>query len=295
MKTQLFKGSGVAIVTPMMDDGSVNYDELDRLIEFQIKNSTDAIVICGTTGEASTLNDSEHMDVIGRCVKTVNGRVPVVAGTGANDTRHAIELSKGAQQCGADGLLQVTPYYNKTSQRGLIRHFTAVADSTDLPVILYNVPSRTGMTIAVDTYVELAKHPKICATKEASSDISHITNVVAACGDNLALYSGNDDQVVPLMSLGGYGVISVLANIVPQEMHDLCSLYFEGKTKESLDIQLKYMRLNNAMFCDVNPIPVKAALNMMGYAAGPCRGPLADLGDAEKARVQAELKAVGLI
>lgn len=295
MKKQLFTGSGVAIVTPMNADGTVNYEVLGQLIEFQISSNTDAIIICGTTGEASTLNDEEHLDVIEYCTKTVNKRVPVIAGTGSNDTRHAIALSKGASIRGADGLLQVTPYYNKTSQNGLVQHFTAIADAVGLPMILYNVPSRTGMSIAPATYCELAKHPLILATKEASGDISHIANVAAQCGDGLAIYSGNDDQILPILSLGGIGVISVLANVVPQDVHDICHLFFAGRVNESIALQLRHLPLNNALFSDVNPIPVKEAVNLMGYAAGQCRLPLGTLAPDKKAALKTEMKKAGVI
>lgn len=295
MKKQLFSGSGVAIVTPMFEDGTVNYEELGRLIEFQIENSSDAIIICGTTGEASALNDEEHLDVIEYCVKTVNKRVPVIAGTGSNDTRHAIAISKEASVRGADGLLQVTPYYNKTNQSGLIKHFTAITDAVGLPVILYNVPGRTGMTIAPATYKELAKHPLIVATKEASGDISHIAKVAQVCGDDLAIYSGNDDQILPILSLGGIGVISVLANVVPQDIHDICHLYFAGRMSESLALQLQYLPLNDAMFAEVNPIPVKEAVNIMGYNAGICRMPLGELNAANKENLRTEMAKLGLV
>lgn len=294
MKKQLFTGSGVAIVTPMFEDGSVNYDVFRDLIEFQIAAGTDAIIVCGTTGEASTLDDKEHLDVIEYCVTTVNKRVPVVAGTGSNDTRHAINLSKEASIRGADGLLQVTPYYNKTNKDGLVRHFTAIADAVGLPMILYNVPSRTGMSISVDCYLELAKHPLIVATKEASGDIAHIANVAAACGSDLALYSGNDDQILPILSLGGIGVISVLANVVPQDVHDICHLYFAGRVDESRALQLQYIPLNNALFCDVNPIPVKQAVNEMGYDAGPCRLPLGALAKGKIEALRAEMEKQGI-
>ncbi len=294
MKKQIFTGSGVAIATPMREDGSVNFEVFTQLIEFQIENGTDAIVVCGTTGEASAMNDAEHLDVIEHCVTTVNKRVPVIAGTGSNDTRHAIELSKGASIRGADALLQVTPYYNKTSQSGLVRHFTAIADAVGLPIILYNVPARTGMTIKPETYKELAKHPLILATKEASEDISHIANVAQQCGDDLAIYSGCDDQILPILALGGLGVISVLANVVPQDVRDICHLFFAGRLRDSLALQLQYLPLNNALFSDVNPIPVKAALNMMGYAAGPCRLPLGSLDEAKAAVLRQELERFGL-
>lgn len=294
-KKQLFSGSGVAIVTPMNADGSVDYDTFTKLIEFQIAGSSDAIIVCGTTGEASALNDKEHLDVIEHCVKTVNKRVPVIAGTGSNDTQHGINLSREASIRGADGLLQVTPYYNKTNQSGLIRHFTSIVDAVGLPTILYNVPSRTGMTIALDTYKKLAEHPLIIATKEASGDISHIANIAATCGDELAIYSGNDDQILPILSLGGIGVISVLANVIPQEVHDICRLYLTGRIQESLELQLQYLPLNNALFSDVNPIPVKEAVNMLGYNAGLCRLPLGELSDAGKKALRLEMEKQGLL
>ena len=295
MKKQLFSGSGVAIVTPMQPDGSVNYEAFEKHIEFVLAGGSDAVIVCGTTGEASSLTDTEHLDVIEFCVKTVNKRVPVIAGTGSNDTQHGIELSKEASIRGADGLLQVTPYYNKTNQSGLIRHFTSIVDAVGLPTILYNVPGRTGMTIQPATYKELAQHPLIVATKEASGDIAHIANVAAACGDSLALYSGNDDQIVPILSLGGIGVISVLANVVPQEVHDICRLYLAGRMQESLELQLQYLPLNNALFCDVNPIPVKAAVGLMGFAAGKCRLPLGELDENKLALLKKEMENAGLL
>ncbi|MDL2218803.1 4-hydroxy-tetrahydrodipicolinate synthase [Ruminococcaceae bacterium OttesenSCG-928-O06] len=295
MKKQLFTGSGVAIVTPMHPDGAVNYDALTRMLEFQLQNSTDAIIVTGTTGEASTLDDEEHLDVIEHCVTTVNKRVPVIAGTGSNDTRHGLALSREASIRGADGLLHVTPYYNKTSQSGLVRHFLTIADAVGLPMIVYNVPSRTGMTIAVDTYKELAAHPLILATKEASGDISHIANVAAACGDELGIYSGNDDQILPILSLGGIGVISVLANVVPQDIHDICHMYFMGRVQDSKALQLQLLPLNNALFSEVNPIPVKEALNMMGYDAGPCRLPLGPMAEDKKQHLNTILKRFSLL
>ena len=293
-KNQVFVGSGVAIVTPMGADGSVNYEAFTQLIEYQIAKGSDAIVVCGTTGEASAMDDKEHLDVIEHCVKTVNKRVPVVAGTGSNDTRHAIALSKEASVRGADALLQVTPYYNKTNQTGLVRHFTAIADAVGLPIILYNVPSRTGMSIAVDTYRALAQHPLIVATKEATGDIGFIANVACACGDDLAIYSGNDDQVVPILSLGGIGVISVVANVLPCEMSEMCHLYFAGRVQESRDLQLQILPLNNALFSEVNPIPVKEAANIMGFAAGECRLPLGTLSEANRDRLKQEMEKFGL-
>lgn len=295
MKQTVFRGSGVAIVTPMRADGSVNYPVLAALLERQIAGGTDAVIICGTTGEASALNDAEHLDVIEFACKTVNGRLPVIAGTGSNDTRHAVALSSEAKRRGADALLQVTPYYNKTSQAGLIRHFTTVADAVGLPVILYNVPSRTGMTIQPETYAELAKHPLIVATKEASGNFSAIAKTAALCGDALAIYSGNDDQILPILALGGVGVISVLANVAPRETHDICRLYSEGRQAESLALQLRLLALTEALFCDVNPIPVKEAMTLLGYDAGPCRMPLAPLGEANRARLRQALQDAGFL
>lgn len=295
MKKTVFTGAGVAIVTPMFEDGSVNYDVLGQLIEYQIENGTDAIISCGTTGESATLDNQEHCDVLSYTIKKVNGRVPVVAGTGSNDTRYAVELSRHAQKAGADALLMVTPYYNKTSQTGLINHYHYVADRVDVPIILYNVPSRTGCNIQPTTYVELAKHPNIVATKEASGDISSIAKTISLCGDDLAVYSGNDDQVIPILSLGGKGVISVFSNIYPQKMHQICAEFFNGNTEKSRDMMLHYLDLMNGLFCDVNPIPVKEAMNMMGYQCGPCRMPLAPMSESAKVSLAALLKKHGLI
>ena len=295
MKKTVFTGAGVAIVTPMFEDGSVNYDVLGQLIEYQIENGTDAIISCGTTGESATLDNQEHCDVLSYTIKKVNGRVPVVAGTGSNDTRYAVELSRHAQEAGADALLMVTPYYNKTSQTGLINHYHYVADRVDVPIILYNVPSRTGCNIQPTTYVELAKHPNIVATKEASGDISSIAKTISLCGDDLAVYSGNDDQVIPILSLGGKGVISVFSNIYPQKMHQICAEYDKATTEKSRDMMLHYLDLMNGLFCDVNPIPVKEAMNMMGYQCGPCRMPLAPMSESAKVSLAALLKKHGLI
>ena len=295
MKTPIFTGSGLAMITPMNADGSVNYAEIDRIIEDQIAGHTDAIIACGTTGEASTLEDSEHLEVIGYVVKRVNGRIPVIAGTGSNNTAHAVMMSKEAADLGADGLLVVTPYYNKTSQSGLIACYTAVADAVDLPIIMYNVPSRTGVNIAPETAKALSAHPNINAIKEASGNISQIAKVAALCGDELNIYSGNDDQIVPLLSLGGKGVISVLAHVAPQQTHDICQLWFDGKTAESAALQLKMLELCNILFCDVNPIPVKAAMNMLGYAAGECRLPLVPTSEANLAKIRAALEKYGIL
>lgn len=294
-KTEIFTGAGCAIATPMFADGKINYDELARLIDFQIDNKTDAIIICGTTGESSTMTDDEHAKCISFAVEKVNHRVPVVAGAGSNDTAYAVWLSKEAAQAGADALLQVTPYYNKASQLGLVRHFNAIADATELPVILYDVPSRTGVTIKPTTYAELSKHPNIVAAKEANGDLSSVALTRSLCGDALSIYSGNDDQIVPILSLGGKGVISVLSNVCPRETHDICELYFEGKVKESADLQIKYIELISALFSDVNPIPVKQALNFMGFDAGSCRLPLCDMTDSAKQNLKTVMAKYGLI
>ena len=295
MKKTIFTGAGVAIVTPMNPDESINFDRLGQIIDNQIENGTDAIVICGTTGESATMTDQEHVDCIGYAVKRVNGRVPVIAGAGSNHTSYAVWMSKEAKRVGADALLHVTPYYNKTSQTGLIRHFNAVADATDLPIILYNVPSRTGVNITPATYRELAKHLNIVAAKEASGNISQIAQIAQACGDELDLYSGNDDQIVPLLSLGAKGVISVLSNIMPRETHDICRLFFEGKIAESRALQLKLLPLINALFSDVNPIPVKEAMNMMGWECGECRLPLVSMQPQAKEHLRVLMQEQGLI
>ena len=295
MKKTIFTGAGVAIVTPMNPDESINFDRLGQIIDNQIENGTDAIVICGTTGESATMTDQEHVDCIEYAVKRVNGRVPVIAGAGSNHTSYAVWMSKEAKRVGADALLHVTPYYNKTSQTGLIRHFNAVADATDLPIILYNVPSRTGVNITPATYRELAKHPNIVAAKEASGNISQIAQIAQACGDELDLYSGNDDPIVPLLSLGAKGVISVLSNIMPRETHDICRLFFEGKIAESRTLQLKLLPLINALFSDVNPIPVKEAMNMMGWECGECRLPLVSMQPQAKEHLRSLMQEQGLI
>lgn len=290
----IFTGTGVAIITPFNDDMSINYEGLEKLIDYQIENKTDCIVICGTTGESSTLNDEEHLECIKVAVDRTNKRVPVIAGTGSNDTKHGIELSKRAQQLGADGLLQVTPYYNKTTQKGLIKHFTDIASSVDIPVILYNVPSRTGLNIDVETAYELSKIDNIVGIKEASGDIGHITNLVHRCQGNLDLYSGNDDQIVPLLSLGGKGVISVVSNIMPRETHDIVEKFLAGDVKGSLELQLKMHELIKALFCEVNPIPVKAAMNYLGFPSGPCRSPLTDMEPANFQRIKKAIDNLGL-
>ncbi|AGX43508.1 4-hydroxy-tetrahydrodipicolinate synthase [Clostridium saccharobutylicum] len=273
MKKTIFTGAAVAIVTPFNENG-INFEELKRLIDFNIDNDTDAIVIAGTTGESSTMSNEEHKEAIRFTVKYVNKRIPVIAGTGSNDTAYAVELSKYAENVGVDGILVVTPYYNKATQGGLVKHFTYIADRVNVPMILYNVPSRTGVNILPETYVELAKHPRIVATKESSGDLSQVAKIKALCGDNLDIYSGNDDQIVPVLSLGGKGVISVLSNVMPKEAHEICSLYFEGMIEESTKMQTDYLKLINNLFIEVNPIPVKTALGLMGYNIGDLRMPL---------------------
>ncbi|OOM76350.1 4-hydroxy-tetrahydrodipicolinate synthase [Clostridium puniceum] len=294
MKDIIFTGAAVAIVTPFTEEG-INFCELKKLIDFNIDNGSDAIVIAGTTGESSTMTDEEHREIIRFTVEYVNKRVPVIAGTGSNDTIYAVELSKYAESVGADALLLVTPYYNKTTQNGLVKHYNYIADRVNIPIILYNVPSRTGVNIAPETYVELAKHPRIVATKEASGDLSAIARIKSLCKDHLSIYSGNDDQIVPILSLGGKGVISVLSNIMPKETHEICSLYFEGKVKESCELQTKYLDIINSLFIEVNPIPVKTALGLMGYNVGPLRMPLFPMEDKNLEKLKIELKNNKLI
>lgn len=295
MKDPIFTGAAVAIITPMHEDGSVNYDEFARFVDWQIENGTDAIVICGTTGESSTLDVDEHMAAIKWCIEYVNGRIPVIAGTGSNSTASAIEMSTEACEYGADALLLVTPYYNKTSQAGLIAHYTAIHDATDKPIILYNVPSRTGLNIKPETAYELSKLPRINGIKEASGDLDQISKVKELCGDELNIWSGNDDQIVDILDRGGLGVISVLSNVCPQETHDIVAKYLDGDKDASRALMDKYMKLAKTLFCDVNPIPVKEAVNMMGYNAGHCRMPLVDLSDENKKLMKATLEEYGLI
>ena len=295
MKKLIFQGAGIAILTPMFPDGSINWEEFGRLIDWQIDNSTDALIVCGTTGESPTLSVEEKVQLFRYAVERVNGRVPVIAGTGSNDTQKAIELSKEAKNAGADALLLVTPYYNKTSQRGLVAHYNAIADAVDLPQIVYHIPSRTGVTIAPKTFQELSKHPNIAAVKEASGNFAAIAQTRYLCGDELAFYSGEDGMIVPLLSLGGKGVISVLSHVVPKAVHDICALYFAGKVQESAAIQLDYMDLVQALFMDVNPIPVKEAVNMMGFAAGPCRMPLYPMAETDREVLAQAMRRHGLI
>jgi len=291
----LFKGSAVALVTPFHSDGSVNFEKLTELVEWQIAKKTDAIVACGTTGEASTLKDEEHLAVIGHCVKVVAGRVPVIAGTGSNDTLHGIELCKGAEELGADALLCVTPYYNKPTQKGLIVSFSAMADAVNIPMILYSVQGRTGVNIEPSTVQELSQHPRIAGIKEASGNIAQVVEIARLIPKDFMLYSGNDEMVLPLLSVGGHGVISVMANIVPTETRDMVAAWHAGDFETAKNLQLNLKPLVDALFCESNPIPVKTALNLMGWEVGPFRLPLTEMADNTLARLVNELKAYNLI
>lgn len=292
----IFKGAGVAIVTPMKENLEINYDKLDEMLEDQIAGGTDAIIICGTTGESATMTEAEHMEAIRFTVERVKHRVPVIAGTGSNSTATAIELSKEAEKDGADGLLLVTPYYNKATQNGLISHFTAVCNEVKIPAILYNVPSRTGCNIQPATLAQLVKNVEnIVGVKEASGNIGQVAEIMHLCDGNIDLYSGNDDQVVPLLSLGGIGVISVLSNVAPAYVHDMVYKYLNGDTKESCSMQLKALPLCSALFCEVNPIPVKAALNLMCREVGPLRGPLTEIEPAHRDLLEKAMKDFGIL
>ena len=291
----IFKGAGVAIVTPMKADGEVNYDVLGEMLEAQIQGGTDAIIICGTTGESATLTEEEHSAVIRYAIKKVNKRIPVIAGTGSNCTATAIKLSKEAEKDGADGLLLVTPYYNKATQNGLIAHYTAVANAVNIPIILYNVPSRTGCNLLPETIAKLVKNVKnIVGVKEASGNISQIAKVKLLCGDDVDLYSVNDDQVVPILSLGGIGVISVLSNVAPKETHDMVMDYLNGDLEKAREMQLKALPLIDALFSEVNPIPVKKAMSFMGWEAGPLRAPLSEMEDAHAEVLRQAMKDFGI-
>ena len=293
-KNTIFTGAATAIVTPFKN-GEVDYDAFGSLIDFQINGGIDALVVAGTTGEASTLTDDEHIGVIKYAVERVGGRVPVIAGTGSNDTAYGIDLSREACAVGADALLVVTPYYNKATPKGLIKNFTTTADAVDKPIILYNVPSRTGCNISLPVYKELMKHENIVATKEASGNLSAIAQIADECGDYLDIYSGNDDQIVPILSLGGKGVISVFSNILPRETHELCKAWFEGDTQKALRFQLDYLKLMNSLFMEVNPVPVKTACGMLGLCSDEMRLPLCEMEDANKAKLEAILKEYGLL
>lgn len=290
MKDVIFKGCGTALITPFTEDGEIDFEELRKLIDFQILEGIDSLIICGTTGEASTMSMEEKKSVIKFAVQIARKRVPIIAGTGGNNTKASIELSKYAESVGADGLLLVTPYYNKTTQSGLITHFTSIAESTKLPIILYNVPSRTGINIEPKTCFELSKINNIVAIKEASGDISQVASIAALCKDNLTIYSGNDDQIVPILSLGGLGVISVLSNMYPKYVHDMVYDYFSGDIKKSAASQLNAIDLIHSLFCEVNPIPIKYAMNHIGFKCGKPRLPLVGLSDTGKERLIHSIK-----
>lgn len=292
----IFTGAGVALITPMNEDGSVNYEKLGELLEFHVANKTDAIIICGTTGEASTLSDEEHLECIRFACEVINKRIPVIAGTGSNCTQSAIELSKEAEKSGVDGLLLVTPYYNKATQNGLKAHYKAIAKEVNVPIILYNVPSRTGTRLAPQTVVDLCHEvPNIVGVKDATGDISEVAELMSLAKGTVDVYSGNDDQIVPVLSLGGKGVISVLSNILPKETHDMVASYLEGDVAKSCEMQLKYFDLVKALFCEVNPIPVKKALKLMGMKVGSLRLPLTEMEDANAKRLEEEMRKAGVI
>ena len=294
MKKVLFKGCGTAIITPFTKNG-VNFEEFARMIEFQIKEGADAIIVCGTTGESSTMTEQERKDTIKCAVETAKKRIPIIAGTGSNCTASAIEMSKYAESVGADGVLLVTPYYNKTTQEGLIEHYKAIASSINIPIILYNVPSRTGLNITPKTCLELSKVKNIVAIKEASGNLSQIAEIAELCRDNLTIYSGNDDQILPILSVGGLGVISVLSNIIPKDVHKMVHYFLEGNIKKATKIQLDTLNLTKALFSEVNPIPVKAACNMFGFAAGIPRLPLIEMSKEGQKNLKAEMKKYGVI
>ena len=292
----VFTGAGVALITPMNEDGTVNYGKLEELVNFQIENGTDAIIICGTTGEAATLSHEEHLDVIKACIEYTRKRIPVIAGTGSNCTETAVYLSKEAEKLGADGLLLATPYYNKATQNGLIAHYTQIANSVEIPIILYNVPSRTGCNMLPQTVVKLAEQvDNIVGIKEASGNISQVAKLMQLSNGKIDLYSGNDDQIVPILSLGGKGVISVLSNVAPRETHDIVAKYLDGDAKGSLELQMRYLPLVDALFSEVNPIPVKKALNLMGMKVGSLRAPLTEMEETSAKALEAEMKKAGLI
>ncbi len=291
----IFTGAATALVTPMHADGSVNYDKLKELVEFQITNGIDALVICGTTGEASTLSDEDQIECVRFAKEVAAGRVPIIAGAGSNDTVHCIELAQACEKAGADAVLLVTPYYNKATQKGLILHYTAVAESINIPIILYNVPGRTGCNLAPKTVYELSKVKNIAAVKEASGNLSQVAEIAALCGPDFDIYSGNDDQILPVLSLGGKGVISVLSNVAPQNTHDMVANFLNGNVQDSIKLQLDAIELISALFCEVNPIPVKAALNLMGYEVGSCKLPLCDMEEKNLEVLRTAMKNYGLI
>ena len=292
-KKPIFTGAATALVTPLTENG-VDYAAFEKLINWQIESGIDALVICGTTGEASTHTDEEHRQVLKFAAEVVSGRVPIIAGTGSNDTAYAIDMTKYACELGYDAMLVVTPYYNKTTQKGLIAMFKAIADASTKPLILYNVPSRTGVNIEPATYAALADHPMICAIKEAGGNISKIVETAALVGDKLDIYSGNDDQIVPILACGGKGVISVLSNVLPKETSDICKTFFAGNVKEAMDMQIKYLPLTNALFCEVNPIPAKAAMAALGFCENYLRLPLIPMEEGHEAILRQKMREVGI-
>ena len=290
----IFEGSGVALITPFTETG-VDYDKLKEILEWHVKEGTDSIIICGTTGEATTMTLDEKKEVIKFTVDAINGRIPVIAGTGSNNTKASIEMSKYAESVGVSAVLVITPYYNKTNHKGLLKHFESINNAINIPIILYNVPSRTGMNITPDTLKELSKLNNVVAIKEASGDLSQVAKMAEACGDRIDIYSGNDDQIIPIMSLGGKGVISVLANVIPKETHNMTRMYLDGKCHDASKMQLEYLTLANSLFLETNPIPVKTALNLMGFKVGPLRLPLYEMDDALKNQLENTLKKYKLI
>ncbi len=295
MKKTVFTGCAVALITPMHEDGSVNYETLGKLVDFHLSSGTSAFVACATTGESPVLSHDEHCKVVEFIVNRTAKKVPVIASSGSNNTAYALELSRDLQSVGADALLMITPYYNKTSQTGFVKHFTYIADRVDLPIIMYNIPSRTGCNILPETYLELSKHPNIAGTKEANGDLAAAAKTAALCGDDLTIYSGEDNLTLPILSIGGKGVISTSANLIPKAMSDICRLYFQGNEAESRKLFLEYLDLMNVLFIDVNPMPVKAAMNMAGWDCGGCRLPLTSVSEENKARLRVALKKYGLL
>lgn len=291
----IFTGSCVALVTPFKEDGSINFDKLLELLDYHLAHKTDAVLICGTTGEASTIDDEDQIECVRLAVKHINKRIPVIAGAGSNDTAHAVKLAKECEEAGADGLLIVTPYYNKTTQNGLVAHYTAIAEAVNIPIILYNVPGRTGMRISPETCAVLSRIPNIVAVKDATGDISAIAKTASLCDPSFDIYSGNDDQTLPILSLGGKGIISVTANIIPDEMHDICEAYFSGDHEKARQIQLDILGIFDATFCEVNPMPVKEAMNMLGFKVGSCHLPLVEISGDHKDYVKKELEKFGLL
>lgn len=289
----IFEGSGVALITPFHADGSVNYEKIEELVEFHIKNQTDAIIVAGTTGEASTLPDNEHIQIVRKTVEFAKGRIPVIGGSGSNDTSHGVRLSQELEAVGVNGLLIVTPYYNRSNNSGYIKHYEAIANNVNIPIILYNVPGRTGVKLPLEVIKKLSEHKNIVAIKEASGDMTYVSEIARICGPDFGIYSGNDDIIIPTLSIGGIGVISVLANVLPKETHDMCRLYLDGNVKAARDLQLKYNGFVHSLFTETNPIPVKKAMNLLGYNVGPLRMPLDELSEGATAILVAEMRKIG--